>query len=162
MRFGGLDSFVAGSGQMQIWLYHLIPVVNASGPEIDQGAAVRFLSEMIWYPMFACSDALQWQPLADGQSAQVTLTAKGQRVSGTFFFTEEGLPRCFEADRYYGESGQLERWLITIDTSSVSSFDGLNIPSRATITWQLPAGDFTWLEMEVVGLSPKGASELHN
>jgi hypothetical protein len=53
MSMAGLDRYGDGGGAMRIELLSLIPVVDESGPAIDQGALVRFLAEVMWYPSAA-------------------------------------------------------------------------------------------------------------
>ncbi len=44
------DMYVDGKGSMLVKALSLFGVVDAQGEEIDQGAMMRYLSEMVWFP----------------------------------------------------------------------------------------------------------------
>lgn len=44
------DMFVDGKGSMRVQLDSTVTVVDAHGPQLDQGSALRLLAEMAWYP----------------------------------------------------------------------------------------------------------------
>lgn len=148
MRFAGRDKLEGGEGSMLIKLFSLIKVVNASDENIHQGAALRYLAEMVWFPQAALMPYVTWEtstPLKAG----ATLHIKNMEVSGEFTFSEKGEVVRFEAPRYYQETGTTETWVIDIDGQSYSSFSGVKLPARATVTWQLPEDNFTWYKVRI-------------
>jgi len=148
MYLSGRDMYTEGNGHMLIELFSLIPVVDAKGEEIDQGALLRFLGEMVWYPSAALNDYVAWDGI-DANTARATMRYGGITASGTFKFNENGDFVSFEADRYYyrKEGSTLEKWVIT--ASDHSEFDGIRIPANLSVTWRLD-GDFTWYKLEIV------------
>src|SRR4051812_30720449 len=56
----GGDRFLEGEGAMQWKLLGIIPVINASGPDITRSAAGRVNIEPIWLPSVLCSDDVSW------------------------------------------------------------------------------------------------------
>jgi len=150
IQLRGRDLLRDGKGKMLIKLYSLFPVVKASGPEIDQGAMVRYLSEIIWFPTAALRDYIHWETVSDNR-VQATLTQGDMKISGIFEINEQGQVTGFEARRYYNreEGPTLETWVIKVDPSSYRQFGGVNIPTRAEVTWELKSGDFTWLRLEI-------------
>ena len=144
----GRDKYHLGRGNMLIRLMSILTVADARGPETDQGSLLRFLGEMVWYPHFALSTALNWQEI-DDTTAQVTMRYGDIAASGIFHFTSEGDVASFEADRYYEQGGAytLERWHVRITQYGV--FEGMRVPARAEVTWKLDQGDFTWYIFEV-------------
>ena len=50
MAVVGRDKYVNGRGEMLIKILGLLPVVDARGPEMDQGTMLRYLAEMTWFP----------------------------------------------------------------------------------------------------------------
>ncbi|MCB0280909.1 MAG: hypothetical protein KDD94_15495, partial [Calditrichaeota bacterium] len=151
LQFSGRDQFIDAKGKMLIKAYGMIEVVNADGPKIDQGAAVRFLSEIIWFPAAATADYISWEQ-TDSLSATATFSYLGQTVSGIFKFNESGQLISFLAARFYDKSGKLENWLITIDPQSETEFESVLVPTQASVTWQLAEGDFTWYDLEIIDL----------
>lgn len=148
MQFSGRDKYKFGQGAMLIKLYALFPVVKADGQKINQGAAVRYLAETIWFPSAALSEFIEWEETGLNR-AKATMTHGEVIVEGEFTFNEQGHPVSFIADRFYDKTGKLERWLIEIDEKSYRSFNGRIVPTKANVTWKLKDGDFTWYELEV-------------
>jgi hypothetical protein len=154
IHMAGRDRFIDGKGSMRIELLSLIPVVNADGPTIDQGAAVRFLAEMMWYPSAALEPYIRWEGI-DERSARATLRYKGVEVSGLFHFAENGDPIRFEARRY--RDSTLLDWVIENNPVSFRKLDGVRIPTQSTITWKEPGKPpWTWLRLQVVSLDRNG------
>jgi hypothetical protein len=67
------DRCVNAAGRMTIKLESLFPLADRRGPEIDQGAMVRLLGEMLWFPTsFEDARYVTWSPV-DEQSALAKL-----------------------------------------------------------------------------------------
>jgi hypothetical protein len=94
------DRSLHGAGNMVVALESTLELFDRSGPELDQGALLRLLSELVLLPS-ALADAryVSWSPI-DASSARATLTLEGRSVSGVFELDEQGLPRRFSAQRY--------------------------------------------------------------
>ena len=145
--------YVEGQGHMLIKLLSLFPVADSKGPEIDQGALLRYMAEMIWYPTVAMAPYIKWTSV-DDNSAKATMSYGGITASGTFSFSKEGAVTGFKALRYYSRAGKatLEPWIISIDPNSYHMVNGYSVPAKARITWELEEGSFTWFELEVYDL----------
>ena len=145
----GRDRYMNGRGEMLIKLLSLVPVVDSSGKEIDQGAMVRYLAEMVWYPWAATQDYIEWEEV-DDHHAEATMRYKGVEATGVFTFAD-GRPVRFEADRYYDrpDGATKERWVV--EMSNHRELSGLEVPTKASITWKLDP-DFTWYELEISSL----------
>lgn len=152
LQFSGLDQYKHGEGNMLIKAYSLFPIVNEKGPKIDQGVAVRFLAEMVWFPSFASSDYIEWEEL-DAQNVKAHYSYQNFSVTGVFTFDQKGRATRFKADRFYGETGKKEKWIIDIDPESYQSFSGILIPTRSEVSWQLGEGDFTWYKLKIADIS---------
>jgi hypothetical protein len=149
----GRDQYIDGKGEMLIKLLNIIPVMNAKGVEIDNGALMRYMAEMVWYPSAAIADYCTWVQ-AGALQAKVTINHGGMSSSGVFNFNNEGDVQSFEAMRYFQQKtgATLEKWDIQLDSSAFKEFDGIRIPSKATVTWKLKDSDFTWLRLEITCL----------
>jgi hypothetical protein len=146
------DSFLDGSGRMLITAAGLVPMVDATGLEFDQGEMVRFLSEMMWFPTAFLGENVSFEPVDDG-SARVSLTHRGQTATGTIFVDEDGTVTRFEADRYYpGDDGKpsLRRWSTPVD--AYGEFNGLRVPVRVRAVWHLPGGDLEYIRITLTEL----------
>ncbi|WP_431136844.1 DUF6920 family protein [Psychroserpens mesophilus] len=148
----GRDKLMNGEGGMLITLAGVIPVVNASkNKKINQGAMLRCLAEICWYPSAAINNHMSWEYI-DNRSAKATLTIDDQIVSGVFTFSEKGQIQTFEANRYYGgeTSSELEKWVV--ENRAYKDFNGIIIPSKSDVIWKLSDGDFNWLHLEITDI----------
>lgn len=149
MQFLGKDAFSNGKGSMTIKLWGLIPVVQARGQDIDQGSMVRYLAESIWLPSHFLSRSCTWTPI-NGNRVQVKFEIEEQTIEGEFGFSNSGELISFSSMRYYDATNQLEKWIADINPDSYQTFEGVRIPTKASITWSLNNGDFHWLDLEIV------------
>ncbi len=151
VKMTGRDRYVDGRGQMLIKLLGWFPVADAGGPETDQGAMLRNLAEICWFPGAALSDYIQWEQ-PDSLSAKATMTNGGITASGIFHFNPEGDMTGFEARRYYYRKtgATLEDWAIV--NTGFKEFNGVRIPYKSEVAWKLAEGDYTWLRLEIVEL----------
>lgn len=135
------DMAANGRGSMVVLLDSTVTIAEAQGPELDQGAALRLLAEMVWYPS-ALFDAryVTWSAI-DEQHATGTLRFGEREVSATFEFGVDGLPVRISAERFMDKQG-LRPWSGTYrDWREVS---GMHVPFEAMVTWQLESGPFTY------------------
>jgi hypothetical protein len=151
------DKYDNGEGNMWIQALSLYTISNSSGPEMDQGALLRYLAEGCWYPSMLLSPYIGWTGI-DSLTARATMSYKNMTASGIFTFTPEGEVKSFDALRYREFEGtyQQERW--HVDVRDYQNFEGIRIPTVAEVTWKLPSGDFNWLKLSIngVGYNVKG------
>lgn len=153
IHLAGRDKYVDGKGHMLIKLLSLISVGDSKGKEIDQGAMVRYLAEIVWYPAAALENYITWQEV-DSTTARATMTYGDITSSAQFFFNKFGEVVHIEAERYYDhkEGATMETWVVDIDEDSYQIFDGIRVPAKAQVTWQLEDGDFTWYKLKISDL----------
>ncbi|MFD2724656.1 DUF6920 family protein [Hyunsoonleella rubra] len=148
----GRDKFKNGKAEMLIKFLGSIPVVSeAQNPKIDSGAMQRFLSEMCWFPSIALRSFISWEAI-DNTSAKAILTVEDKSVSGIFTFNANGDLVSFETDRFYGGApeSKKEKWLVNI--LDYKTFDNYKIPNKCSVVWQLKAGDYNWLNLEIIDI----------
>ncbi len=148
MYIVGRDMYFEGKGNMLIKFMSMIPIANSSGPKIDQGTLLRFLAETVWFPTAALEDYIKWEKVND-KKAEATMSYDETSESGIFTFNENGDVIKFEADRYREMGGNYskERWVIDITEHKI--LNGIKIPTKGKITWELDSGDFTWFKFEI-------------
>jgi len=136
IHLAGRDKYENGKGHMLIKLLSLITVADAKGKETDQGAMLRYLAEIVWFPSAALNDYIQWEQI-DSTTARATMTYGGIAASGLFKFDADYDVVSFEAERYYDRKGRatLEDWFVQIEPGSYEEFEGIRIPTRSTVTW---------------------------
>jgi hypothetical protein len=135
------DMLVAGQGSMRVLVDDTLTLVDARGPELDQGSALRLLAEMPWYPT-ALFDArfVSWSAVDSGH-ARATLRLGDLEVSGLFEFGPDGLPLRVTAERFTAK-GDLRPWGGVY--RSFRTVSGMRLPFEVEVTWQLDAGPFTY------------------
>jgi len=93
------DRWIAGAGNMRVSLESTLTLADAKGPEIDQGAMLRLLAEMVWFPsILADGRYVSWTAM-DGRHVQAKLRVSGREVAAVFEFGEDELPATISADR---------------------------------------------------------------
>jgi hypothetical protein len=147
----GRDLYLGGRGGIEIRFAALAPLAAAEGPEIDQGALMRFLNEMTWFPAAFLGPHVSWRGI-DGDSAEVTLTDRGRSVSAVMTFAADGRPTGFTAERYrmVGGGYELDTW--STPFTSFGEFNGVTVPVAGTGVWELPGGDLDYIELTVTGV----------
>lgn len=149
----GRDRFMSGTGRMLIRLGGVVTVADGTGPNFDQGTALRYLGEIVWFPAAALASSLTWQPI-DANRAEAHLAVGGQRVTAVFEFDAQGRFVRLSADRYLG-GRTLERWEIPATEWRV--IRGIQMPVKGGAVWKLAAGDFNYYDWEVTDVEPDPA-----
>lgn len=136
------DMSVAGLGSMRVLLDDTVPIADAEGPQLDEGAALRLLAEMPWYPTALFDQRyVRWRAI-DDRHAEATLEfAPGRTVRGVFEFGADGLPLRMSGQRYK-DGGEMRPWGgVYRDWRTV---EGLRVPFEAEVSWELPAGPYRY------------------
>jgi hypothetical protein len=133
---------------MLMKIMSLKTIADASGPEIDQGALLRYLAETMWVPTAVLSDHIGWEHI-DSHSAIATMKYAGVYASGGFTFNDKGEITEFTAERYGDFDGKcrMETWLAK--ATDYKEFNGFIALSKGRITWKLKTGDFERYRFEV-------------
>ena len=144
------DRFDAGTGHMLIKLAPLT-LGDARGPEMDQGALVRYFNEMMWFPTVFLSESIQWEEL-NAHSVKGTIHIGEVSASAVLSFTETGQFANFVAERYMsaGDTFSLETWSTPVDDHA--GLEGLRLPVSGEGVWHLDAGDFSYIRLRITEL----------
>ncbi len=151
LPIAGRDAYLGGKGRMLIALASLFPLVDASGPKIDQGTLLRFLGEIVWFPSAALSPYLSWQD-AGGGSARARMSYRGVHASADFHFDRQGRFVRLNAQRYMdaGPDATPQPWEVV--ASAWQHMDGVLIPVRGDVRWKHEGGDFVYYEWQITQL----------
>ena len=142
----GRDRYADGRGVIEMRLLGIVPVANAAGPAMDQGALLRYLNEMMWFPAAALSPYITWTEL-DVISAVATMSYAGVTASATFVFDAEGKPVDMIAERQDLSRGRLETWSTPL--RAYGEFHGVRVPSEGAGVWKYESGDFPYIELRI-------------
>jgi len=142
------DRYEAGKGHMQGKLAGIINLFDVQGEKLDQGAMLRYLSEMIWFPTAFLGPNIRWESM-DVDSARVTFTDHGKSVQGVMYFDEEGRFTNFRTKRYREIAGafSLDPW--STPMTEYGKMAGLNLPIKGQAVWNLEAGDLPYIDLAI-------------
>jgi uncharacterized protein DUF6544 len=144
------DRSVRGAGNMLVSAESSYTIADSSGPELDQGALLRLLGEMAWFPtVFLDERYVSWSAI-DDRTAKAALTLSGRVVAGIFSFGDDGLPAVFSAERYRdlgnGKSA------LTPFTGRLGDFrlvDGLLVPHMMVAAWVVDGQEKPYVRFSV-------------
>jgi hypothetical protein len=142
------DEYRSGRGRMHAKLAGFYTVFDVEGEKLDQGAMLRYLSEMIWFPTAFLGENTSWRAV-DDNSAEVRFSDAGKDVSGRLFIDDQGRPTNFTSQRYREVGGDfaLDSWSTPITGYGLRA--GLQLPTQGQAVWNLPSGDFCYVELEI-------------
>lgn len=128
--------FTGEGATMQARLLGVVPVLDATGPELAQSETVTFLNDMVLLAPGALLDAgVSWEA-ADPRQARVGWEHGGHRVEAVLHFDEAGdLVDFHSHDRYQtdGTAHTLARWSTPV--LEFGDFDGIRLPREAEAHW---------------------------
>jgi uncharacterized protein DUF6544 len=145
------DKFVDAKGNMFIRLLGIITIADGHGPEIDQGAGLRYWGEIISFPEMVLNPHLRWQPI-DDRHARLSVEQDGLKLSAVVEFGADGYPIATRAERFRDVHGKpvLTPW--SGHSRDWKVIDGRLFPARWESVWHLPEGDFSAVNMEILGI----------
>jgi hypothetical protein len=144
------DRALRGIGNMLVSAESSYTLADSSGPDLDQGALLRLLGEMAWFPPVFLDDRYVTWSAIDDRRAKATLRLNAREVTGIFEFGDDGLPAMFSAERYRdlgnGKSA------LTPFTGRFSDFhivDGLLVPHMMVAAWVVDGQEFQYVRFHV-------------
>ncbi len=154
----GHDTYKNGHGHMFGKVAGLFTLFDARGAEMDQGAMMRYLQEMTWFPIAFLGENITWLAV-DDHSADVTFHDCGKSVSARMYFDDAGRLTNFVTQRYRENKGQfsLDTWSAPITDYGVH--DGLNLPISGQAMWNLPSGDLPYIDLVINEIEYNGPIE---
>lgn len=139
LRISGYDALADGAGEMCWKLFGLIPVMRASGPDIDRSALGRFNGEAIFTPHRLLPDAgARWHPAGD-DAATVILSAGAETTRATLTLDPAGRLRSVRFNRWgdFGGKGFCEQ-VFGVELSGEAEVAGLRLPTTLAAGWGEP------------------------
>jgi hypothetical protein len=146
------DFYMEGRGSILVKALSLFTIGNSEGKEMDQGAMMRYLNEMMWFPSAFLRNNIYFEPI-DDNSAKVTLKDVGKSVTATMHFDDEGRLTNFTAPRYRDMGNgkfELENWSTPI--REYGELGGLKVPLKGSGVWNLKEGDLEYINVTVTDL----------
>lgn len=145
----GRDRYMDGTGEIEMRVLSLIPVADKSGGSLNQGALLRYLAEIGWFPAAAVSPYITWQRL-DDNAARATISHGGVTTSGLFSFNAQGQLLAVVADRYDDTRNTLVRW--SGINRAYGELGGVPVPVEGEAIWHYDSGDFSYIRLRVTNI----------
>jgi len=146
----GRDLYTGATAGILMKALGLFAVADEGGEALRAAGLMRYLSEMIWFPAAFLGDNVSWRGI-DEQSAEVTISDRGMTATAVLFFDGEGRLTNFRAERYNTGTRSVETWETPI--TGYGAFAGLTVPVTGVGVWKVADGDFTYIELEVTGVT---------
>lgn len=140
-----VDAYEHGRGRLEVKLWGTLPVVRASGAEIDRGEVQRYLAELPWNPeAILANRALRFDVGPDGATR---VWVGGPETYVDLHFDREGdIVRTYSETRARGDDGvapwegRFERY---------DRIGGVRVPMQGEVAWHLPSGRFPYWRGEL-------------
>lgn len=146
LSISGRDRFQDGIGDFDMRVLSLIPVAKMRGGGLNQGALLRYLGEIVWFPAAALSSLITWET-EDSTTARATMSFQRVTASATFTFDVQGRVTGIVAQRYNDARGKLETWSIPIQ--AYGEFQGINVPMGGEGVWNYGSSDFSYIRWQI-------------
>ena len=146
-----VDGYSAGQGSLVARLFGA-PVVRSSGPETDEGEAMRYLAELAWVPQaMRANRKLEWRQVEEN-IVQVSTSVGSAKVAVGLRFDDAGdiLAAFAHRPRLEGKEIVARHWLGVF--SDYAELGGIRIPTGAEVRWDLPDGPFTYFRGRITAL----------
>lgn len=146
----GLHLYKNETATMVIKLLNLFKVVDAKGPEMNQGETVTVLNDMCFMaPGSLISKNITWETMDAGQ-VKATFTNGQITVSAILTFDEEGkLVNFLSFDRFEtdGKTYTNNPWETPV--TEYRKMGDYFLPAKADVIYKRPEGDFCYLEFRL-------------
>ena len=147
----GLHSYDNETATMVIKLAGLLEIVNAKGPEMNQGETVTLLNDMCFLaPGTLITPDIYWENI-DNMTVKAIFKNGNIKVAASLFFNEKGeLINFLSNDRFETTDGKIYNnfpWSTPI--SEYKNFDGFRLASKADVIYHKPAGDFCYGKFQI-------------
>ncbi|MCS7054533.1 MAG: hypothetical protein NZM09_12495 [Ignavibacterium sp.] len=145
MPVAARDLYRDGYGEINGKLFNLIKVVFDNSREVAQSALITTFCEFMFIPGYLLLDNVRWEQIND-YSVRGILEDNGIKVSGIFYFNNEGLFTHFETDDRYYSFGKntYKKVKFSAIVESYKMQDKLKICDKVKIVWHLPEGDYEY------------------
>jgi hypothetical protein len=151
----GRDRYRAGEGSVEMRILSLVPVAKASGGGLDQGALLRFLGELQWFPAAAVADYVVWQAI-DAESCRATMAYGGISASMIFRFSPDGRLIESAATRYNDSRKRNEQWVNRNEAEQ--EIGGVRVPVSGEARWEYDSGPYPYIRWYVTAIEHDRAS----
>jgi hypothetical protein len=148
----GYHRYMGSAATMKVRAAALVPVVDASGPEMNEGETVTMFNDMcVMAPATLIDAAIQWEAI-DDRLARATFTNAGHTIRAELSFNASGeLTNFWSDDRYQtapdGRTMTKARWSTPL--RDYRRFGPVRLASGGEGRWHDASGDYAYIELTV-------------
>jgi hypothetical protein len=148
----GYHRYVGPSATMRIKAAALVPVVDVSGDEMNQGETVTMFNDMcVMAPATLINPAITWERVGEF-TARASFTNAGHTIRAELSFKQTGeLTNFWSDDRYQtssdGKGARKIRWSTPL--GSYRSFGQARLASGGEGRWHEPGGEYAYIELTI-------------
>lgn len=139
---------------MDIRLFGLIPLVHASGPEMDQSETVTYFNDMcVMAPATLIDPGIHWESL-DSLTVKAKYTYQNITISALLHFDENGALQNFVShDRYETDGKSYHAYPWSTPVKQYKEINGFYLPAEAELVYDKPEGPFCYGIFELVDIN---------
>jgi len=138
------DKSFEGVGEVKINLLGYKNLATFHGQKINESALVRYLGELMFFPIGFLSKDIEWENNSKG-SLKARLKVRNVVAEGVFYFNDDGLLHQFKSRRYMGETQES----FTGIAEDYTMMAGMYLPSKMKAIWNLNNGDFEYFIAQI-------------
>lgn len=140
-----------GDAQLEMRVFGVIPVARDTSAGLIEGELARYLAELPWNPAaLAGNDALEFEQI-DDRHVRVTALEDGTSSTVTLGFDQAGdIVSAYADERPRDSSPDAERHPWGGEFSDYREFDGIRVPTRGEVFWDLPDGRYKYWKGEIL------------
>jgi hypothetical protein len=148
----GYHRYVGPSATMRVKAAALVPVVDVSGDEMNQGETVTMFNDMcVMAPATLIDPAIVWEPV-DARTARTTFTNAGHTIHAELSFNDAGeLTNFWSDDRYQtspdGKSVKKVPWSTPL--GGYRLFGPFRLASGGEARWHEPGREYAYIELTI-------------
>ena len=141
-----LHVYTGPHATMRVRVAGLFDVVDARGPEMDQGETVTLFNDLcVLAPGALVGAPVRWREI-DARTVEAAYTNAGHTIRATLNFDANGdLVDFVSNDRFLSADGKTYRSLPwSTPVRDVRDFGGVRLPAHGDAVWRAPEGDYVY------------------
>lgn len=148
----------AEGARMQVRPLSIVPLVDASGPEMRRSETVTFFNDLcLLAPSALVRQKIEWTPI-DAHRVGARFTLGPETISATLIFDDAGWLQSFVSDDRMraspdGKAFRAVRWATPV--SGYANWAGRRVMQESHASWGEAAGELTYAELEVLSYSER-------
>lgn len=141
----GVHLYKNASATMKIKLAGIFTLVDAKGPEMDQGETATVLAEMCYMaPATLIDKNIRWEIL-DDKSVRAIYSNGKHTISGILYFNEVGaLINFISHDRFDTDGKTFKSYPWVAPAKEYTQISGYRLASGISLIYRKPEGDFCY------------------